>query len=131
MANREMKSPQSNPGLPSAPRSEQRETPSEVYLCLTDGSIHTDRDSSVTPVSSVADPNAFILTETQCVEKKSWAELAVEPKEPGESTEHTDERVGKGSYESTKAGLETHDKEREASTRRSKNSNAIPDNKRV
>jgi len=41
----------------------------------------------------------------------------VEPKEPGESTEHTDERVGKGSYESTKAGLETHDKEREASAR--------------
>ena len=99
MANREMKSPQSNPGLPSAPRSEQRETPSEVYLCLTDGSIHTDRDSSVTPVSSVADPNAFILTETQCVEKKSWAELAAEPK-PGESG-RTDERVGKGSYEST------------------------------
>src|SRR5438128_12669542 len=105
---REMRSPQSTPGLPSAPRTEQRETPAEVWVSLCDGSIHTEQDSSVTEISSVADPNCHILSE-ELRGFESWAELAAEPRE-GETSRPTNSPAGKGSYSATKSVPEVYGK---------------------
>ena|SRR2546425_11136249 len=115
MANKEVRSPRSTPGVVATRKSSlSREEhvrahghvePAMVSLDLTTGQIMCDGQNSG-PVAFVEDQNVHIETPTTMA-WDSWAEAASELK-PGEKPRAADSPAGKGSYENTRAVTEGH-----------------------
>src|SRR5713226_313938 len=115
MANKEVRSPRSTPGVVATRKSSlSREEhvkahghvePALVSLNLVTGHIECDGQDAG-PVAFTEDPN--VHTETEGFKGwSSWAEAAAEPRE-GETSRPADSPAGKGSYENTRAVTEGH-----------------------